>query len=814
MSKPALPDRARAVVIGGGVIGTSIAYHLAELGWTDVVVLERDRLSSGTSWHAAGLVAQVRPSHAMTELSRYAPVLYERLAAETGVATGFKRVGALTIARTPERMTEISYAVSLGRDAGIEAEVLPPERLREFWPPIVVDDLVGGTIFPGDGTTNPGDTALAIAKGAIDRGVRVFEGVRVTDVLTDGAGVTGVRTDRGEIESEVVVNAAGLWARDLAATAGVAAPLFAAEHMYVMSDPTSGADERLPILRDLDGYFYSRHYRGRFIVGAFEPEGKPRPVDTIPEGGFAEFGEDWDHFELPLERAKQRIPELADHGFEYFLNGPESFTPDANFYLGEAPDVHGFFLACGFNSQGIIYAPGAGKALAEWIVAGAPQQDLVEVSPSRVAAFQANPRYLFERTRESLGRLYGMHWPYWQPSTARGVRRTPLYERLAAANAAFGEAAGWERAAWFAPEGEEPSYRYAFGRQNWFEPVREECLAARERVALFDLSTYSKFSVAGPGALGALQWLCSADVDVPVGKVVYTCLLNDRGGIEMDLTVTRLAEDRFLVVAPTLAQLRVGSLLRGALAERSDVVVTDVTSGWAVLAIMGPRSRELLRRLTDDDVSDAAFGWGTARGIDVAMAPATALRLSFVGELGYELYVPAEFAVGVYDAIREAGADLGLRHAGFHALDSLRSEKGYVHWGHDVGPLDTPWQVGLGFTVALDSSDFRGRDAVAAARETPLTRRLVHVALDDPEPIAFHGESILRDGARVGEVTSAAFGATLDRCVGRGWVRAEPQVSEAWVDAGTFQVEIAAEPVAARVSLSPLFDPAGERLRG
>ncbi|MEX2273966.1 MAG: FAD-dependent oxidoreductase [Actinomycetota bacterium] len=811
-----LPSRARVVIVGGGIVGCSVAYHLGELGWTDVVVLERDRLSSGTSWHAAGLVAQVRPTHALTALSSYAPTLYERLGEQTGVATGFKRVGALTVARTPERMTEISYGVSMARDFGIDAEVLPVASLRDWWPPIATDDLIGGTVFPHDGTLNPGDTTLALAKGAMDAGARLFETTKVTGVRTERGALVGVSTDRGDIETEIIVNATGLWARDLARSVDVTVPLFAAEHMYVMTEPALGAQERLPILRDLDGYFYVRHNLGRFVIGAFEPNGKPRPVGSIPrDDGFVEFGPDWDHFALPLGRAKERLPELEHLGFEHFLNGPESFTPDANFYLGEAPGLRGFFLACGFNSQGVIYAPGAGRALAEWIAGGAPQQDLVEVSPARVARFQDNPAYLFERTRESLGRLYGMHWPHWQPGVARGVRRTPLYDQLERANASFGEAAGWERAMWFAPAGAEPVADYSFGTQSWAPFVADECAAARERVALFDLSTYAKFLVQGRGAAARLQELCSADLEVQSGKVVYTCLLNERGGIEMDLTVTRLASDRFLVVAPTLAQVRVGALLDRVATDGAEAVVTDVTSGYAVLAIMGPRSRELLRRLTEEDVSDAAFGWGTAQQIDVAMARATALRLSFVGELGWELFVPTEFAAGIYDSILDAGAEFDLRHAGFHALDSLRSEKGYVHWGHDIGPMDTPWQAGLGFTVGTrTAAGFVGRDAVAAARTLPLSRRLVHLRLDDPERMLFHGESILRDGQRVGEVSSAAFGFTLGACVGRGWVHADPAVDDAWIDGAPFEIEVAAERVPATVSLTAFYDPSGHRLRG
>ncbi|HXF36543.1 MAG TPA: FAD-dependent oxidoreductase, partial [Actinomycetota bacterium] len=802
-------------VVGGGIVGCSVAYHLAALGWTDVVVLEARTLTAGTTWHAAGLVAQVRGTHALTDLARYAAELYERLPGETGVDTGFRRVGALTVARTPERFHEIRSGVSMARDFGIPAEVVEPARLKEHWPPILTEDLVGGVLFPTDGTTNPGFSAMALARGAHDRGIRFVEGCRATGFRLEGGAVTGVLTDRGDVECEAVVIAAGLWSGELARLAGAHVPLHPAEHVWVLTEPAPGAEETLPILRDLDGYFYVRHYRGRYLVGAFEPEGRPRAVAEVPrEEGFAEFGPDPDHFAPVLAKARERLPELEVLRFEHHLRAPESFTPDGNFQLGELPEARRLFVAAGFNSQGIIYAPGAGRALAEWIAEGRPTRDLVEVDVLRNARFQSNRRYLHARTVESLGNLYAMHWPTRQPRTARGARRTPLSERLAAAGACFGEAAGWERANWFAPQGEEPVYRHSFGRQHWFPYVGEECRAARESVALFDLSTYSKFLVQGPGAEAALQRICASDVAVEPGRVLYTTWCNDRGGIEMDPTVTRLAEDRYLVVAPTLAQVRTEAWLRRNLPADARATVTDVTSAFAVLAVMGPASRELLSRVADADVSSAAFPFLAAREVDVGWVRAWALRVSYVGELGFELYVPTESAVHLHDVLVEAGADLGVRHAGFHALDALRLERGSRSWGHELGPLDDPYAAGLGFTVAPGKPDgFLGQEALAALRDAPRPRRIVSVLLSDPAPVLWGGESLLRDGARVGFLTSAAFGHTLGASVGLAWVRGEGDVAEGWLRDGTWEVEAAAERFPARVSLRPFFDPAGERLR-
>jgi heterotetrameric sarcosine oxidase gamma subunit len=702
------PGRAQVVIVGGGIIGSSIAYHLTKLGVNDVVVLERVRLTGGTTWHAAGLVSQVRGTHALTELSRVNAVTYEALPAETGIDTGFRRVGSLTVARTPGRMQELLTTADMHREFNVECRVLEPVQVKEWWPIAHVDDLVGAVMTPTDATVNPGDAALALAKGAHDRGAVFAFGVTVTGFLTSRGGVVGVETDKGPVESDTVVLAAGLWTSELARIAGTSVALYPAEHVWVMTDEVPGAEERFPFLRDLDGYFYVRHHRGRLVVGAFEPQGRPKAPTDVPTEGFVEFGEDWAHFAPVLAAARERLPVLNDIGFQHYLRGPESFTPDANFHIGESPEVRNLFVAAGLNSQGIIYGPGVGKALAEWIVEGCPTMDLTEVDIARTGRWANNRRWLYEKTHETLGRLYAMHWPALQSEYGRGVRQSPLLPQLRAAGAAIGEAAGWERAAWFEPGvTEEPLWIYDFDRPSWFGPVGEEMRATREGVALYDLSTYAKFMVQGPEAAIGLQRLCASNVDVAAGRVVYTLLCNDRGGIEMDPTVTRLAEDRFLVLAPTLYQRRTEMLLRYGLS--SGAVVTDVTSGFTTLHIAGPKSRDVLTQLTDQDLSNDAFPFLSAREIDLGWAKALALRVSFTGELGWELLVPTEFAADVYEKVVAAGEPLGMRHAGAFAFDGLRLERGFRSWGHDIGVLDDPYEVGLGFAVRLDKGDFVGR---------------------------------------------------------------------------------------------------------
>jgi 4-methylaminobutanoate oxidase (formaldehyde-forming) len=804
-----LPARAQVVIVGGGIAGSSIAYHLAGLGITDVLLLERARIASGTSWHAAGLVARVRGSHPMTELANYGVDLYRGLAEETGVDVHFRPTGSLTLAETEGRMRELRYTAAIARHHGIDAHLLEPSEVPEAWPLISTDGLVGALLQPGDGTVNPGYAALALAKGSYDRGVTIREGVPVPEILTADGVVTGVRTDRGEVEAATVVLACGLWTRDLAATVGVPVPLYAAEHVHVSTEPIDGAHDLLPLVRGLDGSFYARHHAGGLMVGAFEPNGRPRSTASIPKKwAFGEFGPDWEHFAPTRANAARRIPALEHAEFTRYLRAPESFTPDVNFCLGETAEVRNLFVAAGFNSQGIIYSPGAGRALAEWIREGAPTFDASEVDVRRFASSQADERYLHERTREALGRLYAMHWPNLQATTARGIRRSPLYDRLAAAGACFGELAQWERPMWFAPEGIEPVYGYAFGRQNWFPYAAEEHRAAREAVALFDLSSFAKIELTGPDALRLLQHVCTNDVDVAVGRLVYTLFLNARGGIENDGTVTRLAEDRFLVITPSATQHRTLEWLRTDRRGMS-ATVTDVTSGLATMAVMGPRSRELLTRLTPADLSNETFPFFSAREIQVASAPSLAIRASFVGEIGWELYVPSEFAAHVDAAIVEAGADLGLRRAGYHALDSLRIEKGFVHVGHDVGPTDDPFSAGLGHVVKLGKG-FVGAEASRRAKETPTAHRLVSLRLEDPEPVLLHGESVIADGRIVGTVMSAAYAHTVGAAAGLAMVERSILTDEG----PTVEVDIAGELTKATLSSRALYDPSGARMRG
>lgn len=810
-----LPTSARVVIVGGGIAGCSVAYHIAKLGITDVVLLERGKLTSGTTWHAAGLIMQLRTTHTMTELCSYGAQLYAQLEAETGQSTGFKANGSLPIARTPERLTEIMRLASLAKVFGLEAHPVTPTEARDIYPHLDPGQICGGLFIPGDGQTNPVDTTMALAKGARMAGVKIIEDISVTKLDVQGDRICAVETDRGRIDCETAVLTAGLWTRDLASRIGVHVPLYAAEHMYVLAHGVAGVKPDLPVLRDTDGYVYVKEDAGNLLIGCFEPNAKPKPVEEMPQNGqFIEFGEDWDQFELPMTKAIEMVPALENAEIRKFLNGPESFTPDNRFIVGEAPEVGGVFVAAGFNSQGILAGAGVGRALAEWIAEGGPTMDLSEIDIARFHPFQTNRRYLSERTSESLGLLYAMHWPHRQVETARPVRLTPLHDRLIARNACMGEAAGWERANWYAPQGMTPQYEYSYGRQNWFEPVRAEHMAAREAVALFDLSSFGKIEIAGADALCELQRICSANMDVPVGRAVYTAMLNPRGGIEADVTITRLAPDRFRLVTAAASQQRDMAWLRRNITTGAHVVLTDVTSGLGVLALMGPNARALLNRVSPHDFSNAAFPFGTAQDIEIARARATALRLTYVGELGWELYMPTEFIGPIFDALMEAGEDLGLRLAGYHALDSLRNEKGYRHWGHDVSPADTPVEAGIGFVAALKAKkDFIGRAVIERQKAEGVTRRLVHILLDDPAPILLHDEPIWRDDQIVGRVTSGSYGCALGASVGQGYVTCDGPVTADWITAGRYQIEIAGERHAAQVSLRPFYDPDNTRTK-
>ena len=729
----ALPSHARVVIVGGGIVGCSVAYHLTKLGWRDVVLLERRDLSCGTTWHAAGLVGQLRSSHNLTRLARYGAVLYERLEAETGQATGFRRCGSISVARTAERLIELKRGASMARCFGVDVEPISAAEAGTLWPPMRTDDLAGAVWIPGDGRTNPIDTTLALARGARQGGAAIAENVTVTGIQRSGGAAPGVRTDHGDVAADVVVNCAGMWGREVGRMAGVNVPLHAAEHFYIVTEPMAGVTRDLPVLRDTDGYIYVREEVGGLLMGGFEPAAKPWGMDGIPpEFKFSLLPEDWDHFRVLMEQACVRIPALETAPVRRHVNGPESFTPDNRYMLGEAPELRSFFVAAGFNSVGIASAAGAGQALAEWIVGGQPSMDLWDVDIRRFQPFQGNARYLRERTREVVGLLYAMHWPFRQPETARGVRRSALHDRLAARGAVFGVVAGWERANWFATAGVEPRYLYRYGRQNWFPCAAAEHRAVREAVGLFDQSSLAKLLLQGPDATAALQRLCANDVDVPPGRIVYTQMLNARGGIECDLTVTRLAGDLYLLVTIAAAATHDADWIRRGVAG-ARVSVTDVTSASSVLGVMGPRSRELLSRLTSADLSNAAFPFGAAREIEVGDAIVRATRITYVGELGWELHVPAEFAPGVYEEVAAAGEDLGLRHAGYHAMDSLRLEKGYRSWGHDIGADDTPLEAGLAFAVAF-KKEFVGREALLRQRDRPLARRALRSNGDDGSP--------------------------------------------------------------------------------
>ncbi|HJQ57541.1 MAG TPA: FAD-dependent oxidoreductase [Vineibacter sp.] len=802
-----LPSQARVVIVGGGIVGLSVAYHITRLGWRDVLLLERHKLTSGTTWHAAGLVGQLRATHNLTRLAKYTADLFGRLEAETGVATGFRQRGSLAIAATEGRWIELKRGASIARHFGLEAELLTPADCKAKWPLLQVDDLVGGLFIPKDGQTNPVDTAMALARGARDGGARIVEGVKVTGIATRNGAAAGVRTSHGEIAAEIVVNCAGLWGHAVGRMAGVAVPLHAAEHFYVVTEPIAGLSPNTPVLRDPDGANYFKEDAGKLLVGWFEPVARPWDERDAPDDfAFGTLPVDMEHIQPQLEKAAARVPRFGEAGIRTFFNGPESFTPDDRYLLGEAPELRNFFVACGFNSIGIQSSGGAGMVLARWIVDGHPPMDLWDVDIRRALPFQANRIYLRERTTETLGLLYAMHWPYRQVVTSRGLRRSPFYDELAVLGACYGELAGWERPNWFAAAHQVADYQYSYGRQNWHEASGAEHRAARQAVALFDQTSFGKFLVQGRDSLPVLNRICANQVDVAPGKVVYTQWLNERGGIEADVTVTRLDATQFLVVTSAICQTRDLTWLKRHIADDAHCTAVDVTSGYAVLGVMGPRSRQLLASVSPDDLGDGAFPYMSARDIDLGQVRVRALRVTYVGTLGWELYIPTEFAPHVFDTLLDAGEQFGLRPAGYHALNSLRLECGYRHFGHDITDETTPLAAGLGFAVAFDKpGGFIGREALLAQRARPLPRRLVSVVLDDPEPLLLHDEPLWRDGVRVGITSSGMFGHTVGRSVGLGYVHNDGGVDARWLAAGRWEVEIACERFPCQVSLKPPF---------
>ncbi|MDX8481543.1 FAD-dependent oxidoreductase [Mesorhizobium sp. VK24D] len=814
-TRASFPTQARVVIIGGGVIGCSVAYHLTKLGWSDVVLVEQGQLSGGTTWHAAGLVGQLRSQSSMTSLVRYSTELYGKLEAETGLATGWKNCGSLSVARTADRMTALKRTAASARAQGVEVEVITPEEAGKLWPPMATADLVGAVWLPGDGKANPTDLTQSLAKGARMGGAHIVERVRVTGISTLNRRITGVRTDRGDIAAEVVVNCAGQWARKIGQMCGVTVPLHSAEHMYIVTGKIEGVHPDLPVLRDPDGYTYYKEEVGGLVMGGFEPEAKPWGMKGIPDDfEFALLPDDWDQFEILMENAMVRVPALAESEVKKFYNGPESFTPDNNFMLGEAPELKNFYVGAGFNSMGIASAGGAGRALAEWIVNGEPTQDLWPVDIRRFAAFNNNQRWLHDRVKETLGLHYAMPWPNRELDLARPLRRSPLYDRLKAKGACFGSKMGWERANWFATSNEAAVTRYAFDRQNWHEAVGREMKAAREGAAIFDQTSFAKLLLQGRDACAVLNRICGAQIDVEVGSSVYTGVFNNRGGYESDLTVLRLGAEKFLIITGSAQPVRDFDWINKQIHRDAHAMLTDVTSAYAVLGLMGPNSREILSRLTSADLSDAAFPFATNREIDVDYGICLANRMTYVGELGWELIIPTEFAVGVYEAAVEAGRDLGLADAGYYALEALRLEKGYRAWSRELTPDINPWQAGLGFAVDLDKAGgFIGRDAIAAAKGKPLLKRIVQFTLESAEPMLWGGELILRDGRPTGEVRSAAYGHSLCRSVALGLVESVDGVDAAFLQSDHFEIELAGVRHRAKAHLKAAYDPKGEKIR-
>ena len=810
-----LPTHARVVIIGGGVIGCSVAYHLTKLGWNDVVLLEQGQLSGGTTWHAAGLVGQLRSQSSMTTLVRYSTELYSRLEAETGLATGWKNCGSVSVARTQDRMTQLKRTAASARAQGVAVDVITPQEAGKLWPPMATDDLVGAVWLPGDGKANPTDLTQSLAKGARMGGAKIFERVRVTGIRSQGGRATGVSTDKGEIATEFVVNCAGQWARKVGQMCGVSVPLHSAEHMYIVTGRIDGVHPDLPVMRDPDGYTYYKEEVGGLVMGGFEPHAKPWGMDGIPDDfEFALLPDDWDQFEILMENALVRVPQLGTSEVKKFYNGPESFTPDNNFILGEAPELTNFFVGAGFNSMGIASAGGAGRALAEWIANGEPTMDLWPVDIRRFAPFNNNPRFLHDRVKETLGLHYAMPWPNRELDLARPLRCSPVYDRLKAKGAVFGSKMGWERANWFAANGEKAETVYGFGRQNWHDAVGREMHATREAAALYDQTSFAKLLLQGPDSSTALNRICGADVDIEIGRSVYTGLFNARGGYESDLTVLRLATDRFLIITGSAQAVRDFDWIRRNIPADAHAALTDVTSAYAVLGLMGPNSRKILSRLTASDLSDDAFPFGTNRQVDVGYGLCIANRMTYVGELGWELIVPAEFAAGVYDALVEAGGDLGLVDAGYYAMEALRLEKGYRAWSRELTPDINPWQAGLGFAVDLaKAGGFIGKEAIIAAKGQPITRRVVQFSLENPEPMLWGGELILRNGKPVGELRSAAYGHSLGRSVALGYVDNDAGVDKEFLGTGEFEIDLAGVRYPAKVHLQAAYDPKNNKIK-
>jgi 4-methylaminobutanoate oxidase (formaldehyde-forming) len=815
-----IPAKASAVIIGGGVIGSSVAYHLAKLGWNDVVLLERMQFSCGTTWHAAGLIGTMRANESHAKLAEYSMSLLGEIEKETGQSTGFKQVGSITLAHSEARFEELKRVASMNNAFGVtQVDMITPAEIKEKYPFVETGDLLGGSWVAHDGYASPVDVTAAFVKGARGRGTLCLEGIKVTGINQSQGKVTGVVTDQGEIESGFVVNCAGLWARDLGRLAGVNIPLHACEHYYAVTEKLDDLPLDLPVMRDHDNCAYYKQDAGSLLVGQFEPRAIAWGQNGIPDDfSFDEIEGHFDEQMMPvLEKAMERVPMLQNVGWRKFFCGPESFTPDDQFHMGEAPELKNFYIAAGLNSIGIQSSGGLGMAIAEWMDKGHSPLDMWGNDIRRMYSFQGTQQYIQNRVTETLGLLYDNHFPFKQMETSRNVRHSPIHERLVAKNACFGEVAGWERPNWFAPEGVEPRYEYSFGKQNWFEYSAHEHQAFRQKVALFDQSSFSKYLVQGRDSCKVLQKISSADVDVPAGKMVYTHWLNERGGIESDLTVTRIEENQYLVVSGAAVTNKDLNWLVRHTPDDAHCFVTDVTNSWAVLGVMGPDSRELLTDVLGINMSTSEFPFGMSKAVEIGCAVGRAARVSFVGELGWELYIPTDMARHGFDTLWAAGEKYDLKMAGLHALDSGRIEKKFVHFGHDVADEDTPLECGLGFVCDLDKEiPFTGRDAIMKQKESGSwkSKRMVQFLLQDPEAILYHHEPILRDGVMVGHLTSGNYGHTLGGAVGLGYVYHDDGIDADYIGSGKFEIDVGGDRIPAKASLSAMYDPKAERMRG
>jgi len=809
------PTQARAIVIGGGIVGCSTAYHLAKLGWTDTIILERHKLTSGSTHHAAGLVGQLRTSANITQLLGHSVALYNSLEAETGLASGWQMNGGLRLACNEARWIELKRQATSARSFGLEMQLLTPREAQQLWPLMDISDLVGAAFLPTDGQVNPSDITQSLARGARLRGVRVFEDTNVLGIELERGRVRAIRTERGRVQCEVVVNCAGQWARQVGAMAGVNVPLVSVQHQYLITDAIPGIRRGLPTLRDPDRLTYYKEDVGGLVMGGYEPNPKPWATEGFPDNfNFQLLPPDWDHFQPLLELALPRVPALASAGIKELINGPESFTPDGNFILGPAPGVSGFYVGAGFNAFGIASGGGAGQMLAEWIVGGEAPLDLWPVDIRRFGAPHADIGWVRSRTLELYGKHYTIAWPGEEHASGRPLRRSPLYPLLREQGAVFGEKLGWERPNWFAAAGEDARDVYRFGRPHWFAAVAREHQATRERVALFDQTSFAKFQLIGRDAQRALDWICANDVARPVGSLIYTQLLNERGGIECDLTVARVAADAYYIVTGTGFATHDFDWISRQIPPGLDARLIDVTPANAVLALMGPQARRVLEKLTGDRLDNAGFPFGQARRLEVAGAPLLALRVTYVGELGWELHVPVEFAVTVYTALMRAGAGFGICNAGYRAIESLRLEKGYRAWGADIGADYTPFEAGLGWAVKLKAGvPFLGREALIERNKQPLRKRLCAFTAGDPEVQLLGRETLYRNGERVGWLSSGGYGHTIGQAIGLGYVRCAAGVNREYLLSGQYELEVATERVSCQLHLAPLYDPEMARIR-